>query len=333
MKTEKEKNGEGIRILTEKRDNYFKTSCFGALVAKRGFTLMEIVTVIVIMSILIGFLLPAISQVKKIALETKQKAQLYSIEVGLESYKEDDSEIGGKYPPSHGYDDPLAPLGPNPPYDYDYCGAQTLAEAMFGRDLLGIPATSAYRADGMNANASLNLYPAFPDNANIKSRRGPFLDRTNIDVFRADEVFPGLTWEANMPKEKRYLICDVFATVIRKVGTEDQKIGTPILYFKANTSSANEILQNYATQTDHINNRYNRTDNYYLMRLGRVADGEKHPVTPSSDDSGEAFYNYIRDPLTIVRVPVRLDSYLLISAGYDGLYGTKDDICNFKPNL
>ena len=27
--------------------------------------------------------------------------------------------------------------------------------------------------------------------------------------------------------------------------------------------------------------------------------------------------------------PYRADSYILISAGYDGLYGTRDDICNF----
>ena len=27
--------------------------------------------------------------------------------------------------------------------------------------------------------------------------------------------------------------------------------------------------------------------------------------------------------------PNRSDSYILISAGFDGLYGTADDICNF----
>jgi len=33
--------------------------------------------------------------------------------------------------------------------------------------------------------------------------------------------------------------------------------------------------------------------------------------------------------VTVVR-PFRADTYILISAGKDGLYGTKDDICNFE---
>ncbi len=43
------------------------------------------------------------------------------------------------------------------------------------------------------------------------------------------------------------------------------------------------------------------------------------------------FYEeYIRDPKIEARVwPYRPDSYLLISAGADGLYGTPDDIRNF----
>jgi hypothetical protein len=47
----------------------------------------------------------------------------------------------------------------------------------------------------------------------------------------------------------------------------------------------------------------------------------------------DKFYNEsIMDPKvsTIRRAwPYRPDSYILISAGADGLYGTNDDICNF----
>jgi hypothetical protein len=42
------------------------------------------------------------------------------------------------------------------------------------------------------------------------------------------------------------------------------------------------------------------------------------------------FYSYIRDPKVLARAwPYRPDSYILISAGPDGLYGTNDDIRNF----
>ncbi len=42
------------------------------------------------------------------------------------------------------------------------------------------------------------------------------------------------------------------------------------------------------------------------------------------------FYEYIRNPKIVARPwPHRADSYILISAGVDGFYGTSDDICNF----
>jgi hypothetical protein len=44
----------------------------------------------------------------------------------------------------------------------------------------------------------------------------------------------------------------------------------------------------------------------------------------------QLFYEYIRDPkVQGTPWPYRPDSYILISAGADGLYGTSDDICNF----
>ena len=62
-----------------------------------------------------------------------------------------------------------------------------------------------------------------------------------------------------------------------------------------------------------------------LSLVGRLKDGKQHPIWDSV-----FFYNYITDPkVTAVDWPYRPDSYILISAGVDGLYGTNDDICNF----
>jgi hypothetical protein len=84
---------------------------------------------------------------------------------------------------------------------------------------------------------------------------------------------------------------------------------------------------------------YNAYDNTALVRLGRLADWNKpvsarevHPLK-----SFGAFYEFITDPKVAqatstgqqIRWPYKPDSYILISAGYDGLYGTDDDICNF----
>ena len=50
-----------------------------------------------------------------------------------------------------------------------------------------------------------------------------------------------------------------------------------------------------------------------------------HPL-----EDANYFYEYIRDPRVQARPwPYRPDSYLLISAGADGIYGTNDDIRNF----
>jgi hypothetical protein len=70
-----------------------------------------------------------------------------------------------------------------------------------------------------------------------------------------------------------------------------------------------------------------------------IVDGTAHKLGDTTN-SYEFFYGnpaatppvigYIQDPKVTARPwPYRPDSYLLISAGADGLYGTPDDICNF----
>jgi prepilin-type N-terminal cleavage/methylation domain-containing protein len=314
----------------------------------KGFTLPELITVVAIIAILIGVLMPALSQVKRIARETKQKAQIGSIEMGINMYRND----FGEYPPSDGYN-----LGIS---NYSYCGAQTLAEAMFGQDLLGFHQDSTYVNEGIDntlPNTSpprLYVYTGIPDpcmDDSLSKRKGPYLDRTNIDIFTPHQIFDKDTYPAPYHVvSDRYVICDVFTAVTRNLdlngdGVPDMKakIGTPILYFRANTSAVNTELIPPPNLTRHVDNIYNYMDNYRLMQLKRI-DGKEHPLCPVDSDStksqnGEVFYGFISDPMipkidpTTCGRPVRPDSFLLISAGSDGLYGTKDDICNFNPNL
>ncbi len=298
-----------------------------------GFTLPELLTVIAIIVILIGILMPALAQVKKLAKETKQKAQLGSIDVGVTLYKND----FGEYPPSH---------GSNAPADSDcfpYCGAQTLAEAMFGQDLLGYSTDSNYTNEGINNTIPQTpidrhyVYPGMTDvqrDASLHRRKDPYLDRTNIGVFDPCQIFNRNTYPYHLVSD-RYVICDVFTAVNREINGKTYKIGTPVLYFRANPSPVNPELIPYLPtdfSANHEMNIYNYRDNYFLIMLKSIADGKDHPLNGT-------FYGFIGDPM-ILRIdaatcgrPVRPDSFLLISAGNDGLYGTKDDICNFNPNL
>ena len=108
--------------------------------------------------------------------------------------------------------------------------------------------------------------------------------------------------------------------------------GTPILYYKANTSSKTIDYSLFGYE-DLI---YNANDNLGLLGLGVMTDkpprSPRHPlVDPTTDRL--YYYDYeggIRDPkVTTHPWPHRPDSYILISAGADGLYGTSDDIRNF----
>ena len=282
---------------------------------KSAFTLVEMLAVIAIIAILVAILIPALTMVRNMAKETKQKVQLTTIEMALTAFKDD----YGDYPPSERTPDQL---------NGDYLGAQKLAEAIFGWDLMGFHPDSAWRADGADRNGGNDAYdPPTPDVNNLKQRRGPYLELATASVFRLRDLF-GSSPGALEPDT--YVICDVFGRKPVTIGGKTVKAGAPILYYKANTAS--KTISTGAS-ADRI---YNFRDNDELVFVKETADQANYPglSTPINPLSGgmSFFYGYIRDPKIPASAPpwpYRPDSYLLISAGVDGFYGTSDDICNF----
>ena len=289
---------------------------------KTGLTMIELLIVLGIIALLIGLLLPALSLVRNVAKETKQKAQLSTIEMALAAFKNDE----GDYPPSDWV------LPPNP--GSDYCGAQKLAEALLGWDLLGFHPKTAWRADGLDAQGGAGSYdPAqtrdnngdgIPDT--FDERKGPYLELATANAFKIIDLFRQSSIESLAPDT--YVICDVFGTkkitMVKGVDpvtgqpiTINEKAGAPILYYRANTSGKV------------INDVYHAYDNDALVVTKQNDDGRIHPLANPTGPY-QFFYNYIRDPkITAKPWPYRPDSYILISAGVDGLYGTSDDITNF----
>jgi prepilin-type N-terminal cleavage/methylation domain-containing protein len=303
----------------------------------KAFTLVELLTALAIVAILIGLLMPALGEVRKYAGNVRQKAQIGAIEIGLNLYKND----FGQYPPSHGYGDTFFTNDYN---DYTYSGSQTLAEAMVGYDLFGVHPDTVYSADGCDNSSPtpLLLYTADPNTKLLAKRKGPYLDRANIGVFRASQVFNAIT----SLNSARYMICDTFTTQNKRINGKRYKIGTPVLYFRANASALNtQLIPDSSGWAPHQNNIYNYFDNYGVIKTGRLpTNGEKdhkffEATAPFPD--GSTFYHYISDPMIPPSAtpvgncgrPVKPDSFILISAGADGIYGTKDDICNFEPNI
>lgn len=63
-------------------------------------------------------------------------------------------------------------------------------------------------------------------------------------------------------------------------------------------------------------------------------DGGVNKIRTDDAKYANTFTRYILDPSNRVRnEPVRRDSYLLISAGPDGVYGSKDDVANWEREL
>jgi len=286
---------------------------------KTGVTIIELLIVLGIIAILVGLLVPSLSAVKKMAKETKQKAQFATIELALAAFKNDE----GDYPPS---DWPL----PSDPGS-DYCGSQKLAEALLGWDLLGFHPNSAWRANGYDAAGGPGSYdPAQTRDINGDSipdtfdeRKGPYLELATASAFKLVDLF-GLNPIGSLAPDT-FVICDVFGTkkitmidqVTGQPRTATEKAGAPILYYRANTSG--KIM----------NAVYRVSDNDALVVAKQQYDGREHPLGRPGNQY-EFFYNYIRDPKITARPwPYRPDSYILISAGADGLYGTPDDIANF----
>jgi len=287
---------------------------------KTGLTIVELLTVVAIMALLIGILLPSVTAVRTAAKEAKQQVQITTIELALTAFRNDD----GDYPQS----DWIQPNG-------DYCGAQKLAEALLGWDLLGFHPNSEFTSDGRSKDGASQIYIS-NDEDNLRKRKGPYLELATANVFKlgvSDEV-DGLYRDCGYLKPDTFVLCDVFGIrTIRLTNGKNVKAGTPILYYKANTSSKSMESPGFAERI------YDAYDNLALILLGKLTPdgtaGKQHKLITNDGfvgNNGEYFYNpryKIIDPKIAIPWPYKSDSYILISAGADGYYGTADDITNF----
>jgi type II secretory pathway pseudopilin PulG len=285
---------------------------------KRAFTIVELLTVMSIIIILMGLLAPVMNKVRRFAWKVSQKNQFHSIDVALEMFR---AEFDG-YPDSISQDATGAP----------YCGAMKLAEAMVGQDLLGFHPNSRFLADGTDGSGQ-PLY----DPATVTARNETYIQLESANAYRLNEIYASF---GTFTFPNRVVLCDVYSSTMNR--DTGKKIGMPILYFKANTSnSAHDVTQP-------LMSTYNYVDNDGLVLLGMPwAPGVAHPMasagTTRYDYPGTTtkipalpgiFYEHTKnDKITTMSVPYRSDSYILLSAGFDGEYGTKDDVYNFNEDL
>jgi type II secretory pathway pseudopilin PulG len=303
-----------------------------------GLTLVELITVVAIIAILIGLLVPAVNVARRFAKETQQRVQLTAVDVGLMAFHND----FGDYPPSN-TSNATGGTGTGMLWhtSASYCGGQKLAEALVGRDMRGF-SPDAYAALSTSDGKNLTYYPYPLDLsnpvhvANLNHRKPLYLDLGTANAFRLGDVSvekPGL-YPLNSILSlapDTFVLCDVYVrrTVVINNGgvAKEVKLGSPILYYRANTSgsTSGEI--------------YQYGDNVALISAKEGNDKLSGPLQPTPNNlyatAERTFYSFINDPRVsstdpLLGRPYRPDSYILVSAGADGMYGTRDDVCNFS---
>ena len=190
-----------------------------------------------------------------------------------------------------------------------------------GWDLLGFHTNSIFDRDGTDA-AGILLY----DSLELAARRGPYLPLESANAYRMQDIYGS---DMGTFSETNFVLCDVYT---RNMPT-GEKVGMPVLYYKADTANNQHEYIDGITPFDNKGNIYNCSDNQELLDLGKPwvvggagTEGKQHRLSEP-----ERFYwNTTNEKITTADRPYRADSYILISAGFDGEFGTADDICNFE---
>lgn len=253
----------------------------------------------------------------KLIKSSEQNRLLREIEIGLELFRNDFAE----YPYSWQRESALTIPDPNL-----YMGSNILTEALLGLDLLGFHHQSYFRSDGLNPNTGQPLYITGPDmpmdkaRASINMRAGTFLDLDEVHVFRLEDIYEDVG-EFN---GSSLVLCDVY----ERTRHSGKKTGMPILFFKARPWNISQDYQDAEGIEDDI---YYYPDNKALLELGTAGNAiPRHPLGDGVNDFQD-FENMVLDTrVTVWKMPHRRDSYILVSAGPDGLYGTGDDVCNYQ---
>jgi len=282
---------------------------------RSAFTLIELLTVIAIIALLIGILTPSLNRARAQARKVKVQSQIDAMAKGLEMFRNAHEE----YPRSRPGPDRLAP---NPVLS----GAHWLARALLGHDLNGVIAEGDY-----NLMADRDEAGDLPGDPTNIDRDGLYLKLEGAKAIRdTDSKYktkPGAV------ATERFVLLDDY--------------GFPVLYYKANTGGrlASKPLA-AVTRSDNPLAFYFQEDNGAFTGLDGSGGWEFQgpheikvfgdPADPESDEGTypQTFCRYIHnhqvhEAAGTVR-PFNEDSFLLISAGADGIYGTRDDVRNFK---
>ncbi len=305
-----------------------------------AFSLIELLVVIAIIAMLTGVLVPGMKAMNRAAKSLKQKSVFHGYETGLELFSRDFED----YP-----DSDVLPRGGS---NNLICGAQHLAEAMMGIDQKGFDPKSRWYAPshgtGVYASAARGSSPAEVATSDNR-RKELYIEQKDDGCYALADIYEvssgGSIGPVYSPSGFTQARAPVLTDIFRKKKVtlssgEAVKVGSPVLYFKADTTSRLFMRTDPLGIGNHANWIYNYEDNRAIIGLGTVLDqtvrhdfeaGRQVTHNGQTMDGLNWFYETIKDS--------RVDAYdkshnpktfILISAGWDGVFGTKDDVTNFN---
>jgi prepilin-type N-terminal cleavage/methylation domain-containing protein len=317
---------------------------------KAGFTLIELLTVVAIIALLVGIVVPSIQAVRKQAKKTSVQNLQKVLADGCELFHSEQ----GEYPRSNGGNPFEASTYPGPPNVY-LSGAQWLVLQLAGADLQGY----ATKGDG-------EFYDSQPEPPDNEINELDWLDWYSLTPSRQFQrrIYANLDGQTGLSPEsfarrESLQLPNALTPGVGAAGASEWNNGKipfavdalagVVLYYRANPHAKTPF-----TYTDV--GVYDQGDNAAITGADTtpvepgfdLGNGRDHrlreigwlPGSPNARPGNETFAGNLFDRGIFEQTqrggntgrvwPHNADTFILISPGYDKIYGTADDVTNFS---
>jgi prepilin-type N-terminal cleavage/methylation domain-containing protein len=327
-----------------------------------GFTLVELLTVIAIISLLIGMLLPSLSRARDQAKTVRTKAMLKAIGDGLELFRSENQDTR-EFRQTNGLPPSMADEDATEAGTQLIFGGQWLVRYLMGKDLKGfvprrnVPGT--LQNEGDPYEQELWYRPNAYNNEPLQ-RVGPYVPPDAVSVVSAEDL-PGIPPAARPDTDESTMEQDVIVDMF----------GFPVVYYLANPAASARVTSPMACfgESPCTEGIYTFKDNALftgfcgaegggpgtcIFNSWNFGGGVHHIENFGPDPAATDFWDTVDDdPRTFLwyilaqdvydstggneanpdppptTIPYRKDLFLLFTPGKDGVYGTSDDVQNF----